>query len=795
MKKLILLCCSYLVVLQTFAQVRPISNPSLITDHWKAMWISPANISLQEFGVYHFRKTFELASKPAYFLVHVSGDNRYRLFVNGNSVCFGPARGDLQHWRYETIDIAPWLTTGKNIITAVVWNFAEFRPWAQITLKTGFILQGNSEAEALVNTNSSWKVYHNEAYKPLEVDKKKINQFIVVGSGEEIDGSKYPWGWESYVFDDSKWFSANEFVSGSPFGFGTDVFWWMVPRTIPLMEEIPQRIMEVRRSSGIIPEKEFLEGKKLFTIPANTKISILFDQTFLTNAYPQINISKGKGSKIRLTYAEALFDKNGIKGNRNEIVEKEILGNSDVIISDGGDNRKYSTLWFRTYRYLQMDVQTGAEQLNINDFFGVFSGYPFKENGSFASSDASLKKIWDVGWRTARLCAYETYFDCPYYEQLQYIGDTRIQSLISLYVSGDDRLMRNAISLFDNSRTPEGLTQSRYPTAVGQVIGTFSLFWIRMVHDYWMHRDDTAFVKQYQMGIKCVLNWFENHINPKTGMIGALPYWSFVDWPDDWPWDNNKRIGGVPDGGQTGNSSIITLQTVYAMQAASEMFGYFGDDCAASHYKTLAAKLKEAVMKNCWDNNKELLADTPEKNHFSQHAQAFAILSGAVSGEQSRKLIERALNNKDITQCTVYFRFYLYRAMKLAGLGNKYVEMLQPWKNMIGMGLTTFAERPEPTRSDCHAWSASPNYEFLASVCGIEPLKPGFKAVRIEPHPGPLTSVAGKVPHPNGIISVSFNVDGDHIRGTIVLPNNLPGVFAWRGTMMDLHPGENNINQ
>ncbi|WP_372490084.1 hypothetical protein [Chitinophaga sedimenti] len=32
-----------------------------------------------------------------------------------------------------------------------------------------------------------------------------------------------------------------------------------------------------------------------------------------------------------------------------------------------------------------------------------------------------------MGWRTSRLCAYETYMDCPYYEQLQYIGDTRIR--------------------------------------------------------------------------------------------------------------------------------------------------------------------------------------------------------------------------------------------------------------------------------------------------------------------------------------------------------------------------------
>src|SRR5690606_36146495 len=113
-----------------------------------------------------------------------------------------------------------------------------------------------------------------------------------------------------------------------------------------------------------------------------------------------------------------------------------------------------------------------------------------------SSNDEQLRRIWEVGWRTARLCAQETYVDCPYYEQLQYVGDTRIQALISLYVSGDDRLMRKAIRLFNWSSNYEGITASRYPTRINQYIPPFSLYWINMVHDYWMHRPDSVFVKE-----------------------------------------------------------------------------------------------------------------------------------------------------------------------------------------------------------------------------------------------------------------------------------------------------------
>ena len=80
-----------------------------------ALWISSPGASPYDFGVYHFRRTFDLPQKPARFVVHVSADNRYQLFVNGTRVSWGPARGDLSAWPYETLDIAPWLQPGKNV--------------------------------------------------------------------------------------------------------------------------------------------------------------------------------------------------------------------------------------------------------------------------------------------------------------------------------------------------------------------------------------------------------------------------------------------------------------------------------------------------------------------------------------------------------------------------------------------------------------------------------------------------------------------------------------------------------
>src|SRR5437763_952399 len=109
------------------------SERNLLTTRWTAKWIAAAGSPRFSYGVYHFRRSIELSQKPASFVVHVSADNRYELFANGQRAATGPARGDLFHWRYETVDLAPYLHAGRNVLAAVVWNFSDLAPEAQIT--------------------------------------------------------------------------------------------------------------------------------------------------------------------------------------------------------------------------------------------------------------------------------------------------------------------------------------------------------------------------------------------------------------------------------------------------------------------------------------------------------------------------------------------------------------------------------------------------------------------------------------------------------------------------------------
>src|SRR4051794_30167030 len=82
----------------------PMADPP--TRVWKASWITHPTGPLRDPIVLHFRRSLSLAAVPAIYVVRVSADNRFILWVNGKRVGDGPARGDLGHWRYEKFDLA-----------------------------------------------------------------------------------------------------------------------------------------------------------------------------------------------------------------------------------------------------------------------------------------------------------------------------------------------------------------------------------------------------------------------------------------------------------------------------------------------------------------------------------------------------------------------------------------------------------------------------------------------------------------------------------------------------------------
>lgn len=793
----VLVTCAVLVSLG----VQPSDTNAAVPFNWTARWIVPHDAEPTAFGVYCFRREFELDAIPATLIIHITADQRYRLLVNGQQAALGPCRGDLNHWRYETVDIAPLLRSGTNVVAATVWHMGEHTPVAQISHRVAFRLQAADHRFSLLDSGPDWRALRCLGYAPLPVDRTEVPYYYVVGPGERIDAASYPWGWTDAAYDDKDWPSATVLAHA-------EGRWKLVPRKLPAMEFRPERLQRVRRAEGVAASRGFVRGNAPITVPGHSSATILLDNGVLTNAYPRLTTSGGRGSSVALTYSESLWRSREQptfgKGNRDEVEGKVMLGIHDEFLPDGGKHRVFRPLWFRTYRYLQLQIETANEPLVLEDIDAEFTGYPLVERAWFRSDDPELQEIWDASWRTLRLCANETLYDCPYYEQLQYVGDTRVQAWLIQYLTGDARLPRRAIQDFYDSieadfvvpgvngyseRAARGLTQSRYPSREPQSIPPYSLFWISMLYDDWQWHGDVAHIRPYLDGVRSVFSWFHDHMHD-SGMLGFTPGWNFVDHSffgtvyagHDGPADAESR------------SAVLSLQLAYTYEQAADLMQACGESDDAVRYRDLAEKIKHATTANCWDNRRGLMADTPSKVTYSPHANIFALLAGAVPEAQQQSLMERIFYDQILQpQPTAYFHFYLDRALERTGPCDVYLETLGPWRRMLSQGLTTFVDEPKE-RSDCHAWSASPAMEMLRIIAGIKPLQPGFRHVEVAPSLGKLQFIDAGVPLSTGSLIVKLERAGrDGLAGTVTLPQNVTGIFKWNGTQVELETGTNQI--
>jgi hypothetical protein len=767
---------------------------------WKASWITHPTAPLREPLVLHFRRALTLPAVPASYPVRVSADNRFILFVNGHRVGDGPARGDLAHWRYERFDLAPYLQPGKNLIAATVWNFGVYAPVAQISDRTAFLLESESTGDASISTPKDWLVEQDSGQRPLDRTSVTLKTYMAAGPGEQINAALYDWTWDDPAAAGPNWVPAASPMRDSIYP-GTnkahsadstgDNFWGLVPDILPPMEFAPTDPGKVVRLDMIAAEQPGLGAfpGAAATVPQGTHVHLLLDRKTLTTAYPRLTVSGGKGAQIRFTYAEALFDKDQHKADRDAVADRTALGLVDSFLPDGSAHRSFEPLWWRTWRYLDLDIETAAEPLQLESLTANFTAYPFEEHATFKSSDPDLDKIWEVSWRTARLDAHETYMDTPYYEQLQYVGDTRLQALISYAVAGDDRLALQALHAFDDSRTPDGITRSRYPSSLPQSIPTFSLLYVGMLHDYWMYRPDPEPARALLPGTRTVLDWFSRQENA-DGLLHAMPWWSFIDWVSK---------GEIPTYSARGESCATTLEYLGALIDAADLEKGLGDPLLSARYQTRAEHVRSGLFSQCWSASRGLVADTPDQKIFSQQANVLAVLYDVVPKDRQQEVLRQMLaiepgtTPDGVLSASYYFRFYLARALEHAGISAEYLRSLDPWRKLLPLHFSTWPETPGETRSDSHAWTSHPIYDLLTLVAGIEPASPGFATVRIAPNLGALPSLTATYPHPQGEIKVEYQRHGSGLTATITLPAKLTGTFVFNGKTWPLNPGLNKI--
>ena len=200
---------------------------------------------------------------------------------------------------------------------------------------------------------------------------------------------------------------------------------------------------------------------------------------------------------------------------------------------------------------------------------------------------------------------------------------------------------------------------------------------------------------------------------------------------------------------------------LYALGEAVEFFAQLGEPELSSRCRRHGEALCHRIVKVFFRPESGLFADSLAGDLFSEHAQCLALLSGFLDREMETT-VQRNLFDGGVylTRTTVYFSFYYLEICGKYDRYDKFMERMEIFFSMHGLGLKTMLESPEPSRSDCHAWSSHPLYHFYATLLGIRPASPGFATVRIQPMSGVTDNISARMPHEKGMIEVMVERHG-----------------------------------
>ena len=639
---------------------------------------------------------FSLENRPAAFPVEVTGKSQFKLFVNGKSVLFGPCRSMREIAYVDTLDISAELKEGENRLVFQVFSYPE-KPVPEDPRSQGpNYCYGDSDGPGVCLAGdfgvdpgdpANWRVW------PDAGQGFNAEDLFLLGANEDVKGAvalENPFFKPDWDEGSMKPAGYGSFMQYNPWGERKSKRF--EPRPIALLERAERRI----------------PGWTERTVPANSRDSFVLDAGELTTAYFCIGFSGGKGSRVTLTYAESYYrkDENGreYKGVRDD-ASGTIHGVRDYY-TVGGDT-VYEPFRFRTFRFVKVDIETKDEALTVLPQPSVDTMYPLKNTKKPVFRDPKKEKLYDVAFRTLRLCAHDTYEDCPYYEQLMYACDTRLEMLFTYAATDELDLPRQGIRLFAQSMMTTGLTQSRFPSRDEQTIPAFALWFVMMLEDYVNRTGDAEFVRPFIPTAERIVETFLSK-RTESGLLAPQGYWDYFDWTREW----SNRGACSPNAARDGESALQNFFFVYAAKSLIRLLPRYSRGDLAAYYGAECEKLLRLVEERCWDEEKGLYKEGPFTEEYSQHAQIYAVLSGLAAGDRARAIMEKTLADKSLVQCSFMQGYYLFRALEAAGMYEKTADLWQPWQDFIDLHCTTFPETPYDPRSDCHAWSALPLSEF-----------------------------------------------------------------------------------
>ncbi|NQX52158.1 alpha-L-rhamnosidase [Pedobacter panaciterrae] len=689
------------------------------TERWQAEWIGIPHAEKDTNLWTSFRKQVSIDKIPNKVLTKISTDSKYWLWVNGKMIVFegqlkrGPNPRDTY---YDEINLAPYLTKGKNTISILTWYWGRDGYDHKNSGKSA-LLYDMTIGNNVIISNSTWKVMRHPAFgnTSAPLPNYRLPEFNIY-----FDAQKDMPLWNQPDFDDHSWVNATSY--GKP-----PVSPWnnLVKRPIPFWKD-----------SGLL---HYTNNANLPKVSDGNPIVAKLPKNISITPYLKIDAPAGLKIDIRT---------DNYKGGSEYNVRTEYITKAGI--------QEFETFGYLNGHEVHYSV---PKDVKIIDLKYRETRYDTEQIGKFKSDDPFYNRLWEKSYNTLNVNLRDAIQD-PDRERAQWWGDAVILMGEILYACdrNGELIINKAIRNLVDWRKPDGVLYSPVPAGSwhGELpaqmlasVGKYG-FW-----NYYRYTGDTALIRHVYPTVK---NYLQLWRLGDDGLVIHRPGgWDWMDWGEDI------------------DTPLLENAWYYmAVETAVKMAELTGNQSDIKAYQELLKSIKINFNRKFWSGS--AYKSPTNKGVIDDRGNGLAVLTGlADSGkyEAIKNVLKTEFHASPYMEKYIMESFFIMHDAK-GGLGR----MKKRYANMVESHLTTLWEgwgigsEGYGGGSYNHGWSGGPLTLLIQYVAGIAPEETAYKTISILPQPGNLHEIYCVTPTVEGNITVDLKRRDNKLTFFVDIPPN-----------------------
>ncbi len=668
------------------------------------------------------------AKKGKKYILYISADSNYALYINGKFFESGQFADYPEYKVYDELNVTDALCEGENQLHIVgYWQGMDSSTYRKES--AGLLFEMLEDGNSICASGENTRVSLNSAYKSdgvslvtsqlgfgFEYDCTKEDEKIGLKNADvqEKSAQMYPRPVKKLCIGEEKECGVAAKGEFRDVGKGGNLAEIMY-RAYLCSHRLPDDRIIFPNNDGVGFKAQY---------DSSCGVYVVIDLGEECAGYTKLRFEVPEECDVLVGYGEHLEDLRvrstiGVRVFTNKYHAKK------------GVNEFFAPMRRLGLRYMQLHIYSPDVKIY---YAGICpTNYPLNRDAFFKCSDHLHNKIYEVCVNTLVHCMHEHYEDCPWREQALYSMDSRNQMLCGYYAFGEYDFAKASIRLIAKSIREDNLIELCSPARCPITIPCFCAILVTQVYEYLLYSGDKDFAREMLDTIKAITDEFVSR-RCENGLIKALhepKYWNFYEWQT-----NMSGSYGIDDPDKITYDAPLNCFVSMALRSLSNVYGILGNKAQKEKYFELHKDINNCIEREFWCCEKKayytyINVNSGEKSHFAKLTQALVADCDAVPEEKMEDVLY-AIAKGDLYEATLSHSVFVYDAlMKKPEKYARFVldDIADRWGKMLYNNATTFWETEKGSEdfhgagSLCHGWSAVPLYVYFRYALGIVPGK------------------------------------------------------------------------